>query len=100
MKLRRIRIRPAFAAAALLSAGVGGWLFASSQQALTTRVELLRAAFDEASGECYVRYRGARLQACLAGVMDAHLEALAGAEPPDEETDEDAELTRAGLQRL
>jgi hypothetical protein len=108
MKLRRIRVRPALAAAALVLVGVAGWLFGSSQQASTTRVDLLRAAFDEASSECYVRYRGARLHACLAGVMDAHLQALEGAEPPNEDTDEnndenddeDTELARVRLQRL
>jgi len=56
-----------------------------------SRVGLLREVFDEAADHCYVRYREhvAQLQACLMGAMQAHLQALGGADgpslPPDDE---------------
>lgn len=46
--------------------------------------DVLREALAVATDECYASYRGAQLQACLAGAMQAHLEALGehdGAEP-------------------
>lgn len=48
------------------------------------RVQLLREAFEIASATCYEQYRGVELQACLAGAMEAHLQALGGMEPPDD----------------
>jgi hypothetical protein len=38
--------------------------------------QAMRQAFEEASAGCYSNFSGAELRGCLAGVMQAHLEAL------------------------
>lgn len=38
--------------------------------------DILREALTVATDECYATYRGVELQACLAGAMQAHLQAL------------------------
>lgn len=70
-------------------------------QADRTRVGLLREAFDQAADGCYARYhdRVPQLQACLAGAMEAHLQALGGADgpmPPDAEPPMSPAIGRRG----
>jgi hypothetical protein len=67
----------ALAAALLVGAGL------RTAPAHDTRTQILREAFDAASSHCYDNYRGAALQGCLAGAMQAHLQALGGSDGPE-----------------
>ena len=90
MRMRRFRWLDLIAAALAIWIGIALWRSLPSHEP-RGRVEVLRAAFERASAECYREYRGVELQACLAGVMEAHLHALGG----DDEQPEASQLEPA-----
>jgi hypothetical protein len=97
MRMRRLRWLDLLAVVLVVWIGLALWRSLPPNDGPRGRIEALRAAFDRAAAQCYDQYRGAELQACLAGVMEAHLHALgAGGEEPEE-----SEVAPAGLgQRL
>ena len=109
LRLNRFRWLVALAIVAVLAIGIAVWRVAGDAGRLESRLDLLRAAFDRASAQCYEAYRGPELQACLAGVMKAHLHALGGGteetEPESEsgskaDSEVDSGLARARSPRL
>ena len=86
--LLRVLLGSAVAAAAALAFVLA--LGEGQRQPDLTRVGLLREVFDEAAEHCYARFhdRVPELGACLAGAMQAHLQALAGADGPPSLDDE------------
>ena len=83
------------AVAVVLWIAVAIWRSALPGDTPHGRVDTLRAAFDRASAQCYDTYRGVELQACLVGVMEAHLHALGGGD--EEELDLDVAPAQAGM---
>lgn len=77
MQLKRFRWLDVIAVAVVLTVAAALWQFSPSRSgALQEEGDVLREALAVATDECYASYRGVELQACLAGAMQAHLQAL------------------------
>ena len=77
MPVRRIHwiALTALCAALLVGWGLAGFSGSTAQAA---RADPWQAALDDADAVCRDRYRGLELDACLAGALQAHRQALTG----------------------
>ncbi len=77
MLLKRFRWLDVTAVAVVLTVAAALWQSAPSINGRAAEEgDVLRKALAVATDECYASYRGVELQACLAGAMQAHLQAL------------------------